>query len=264
MRKFVFLLVVGVGLSVLWSLLFPVKAFYDFMAPGVPPQAMCKELNIDQKLQLSLKPSKLSIKVGEPSRVDLILKNIGKDRVQVSYLDVSVTYPPDLVKITSIKVDPQRICGVDSNESFIDNTKGVFRLLVDQTKQESCEPVVVGPEEEVILARADFIGLSPGVANFEIVTKQTGDYQPVFAYSFENPNQNLVVEVKNASVSIGTLTSTPITTNTPTPTPTPRPSQPPSTGILEIPAGVVSLLLILGALIYYWHSEPFDDTIILD
>ena len=249
-----------------WVATLPARAFYDFMAPGVPPQAMCKEVNVDQRIRLVLKPQKLSLNVGETSDVDIVLQNIGSAEARISYLDLVVTYPPDLVKVNSIKVDSNRVCGVVVDQSYIKNEEGVFRLLLDQTTQEGCQPIAVPKGEDFVLGQVNFIALNEGIADFKVNIQQ-GKYQASVAFSYDLGQQNVIVEVHNASVNIGASgVDTPTEGPTPSEGPTtPVPTQPPSTGVMETGMLALSILLLMVALVYYYkNTADFDDKILID
>ncbi len=235
-----------------------IRAYYNFMAPGVPPRAICKVDFGESKVDIVLESLVQQINVGDEFEIAVSLKNSGSNELSISSLQLYIHYDSNVLKAQSIKVNQEVLCGVslDEDKTYIDTDKGVVSVYADQLAVDGCNPISLPVGESVEVLRIPFVALEESQTRIYVDALDANN--PTAVFDFNAPDLNIVNIQGELTLTIGQGEVTPLPTNTePTTTASPTPSQtttstPPPTGVIETTIGTVALLFgILGLLLYY-------------
>ncbi len=235
-----------------------IRAYYNFMAPGVPPRAICKVDFGESKVDIVLESLVQQINVGDEFEIAVSLKNSGSNELSISSLQLYIHYDSNVLKAQSIKVNQEVLCGVslDEDKTYIDTDKGVVSVYADQLAVDGCNPISLPVGESVEILRIPFVALEESQTRIYVDALDANN--PTAVFDFNAPDLNIVNIQGELTLTIGQGEVTPLPTNTePTTTASPTPSQtttstPPPTGVIETTIGTVALLFgILGLLLYY-------------
>ncbi len=263
-------LLLAVTFVVGWIRFGRLQAFYDFMAPGVPPKAVCKEPTSQGGLVVMFDTDAGSVNVGDSFDVKLILRNEGGQPLQLSFMKFRLVFPRNVVRGENIVIDGAKFCGIsnDPNHSFIDNQQGLLQIYIDQLDKQGCLPIELGPGESLEVADITFKVIDSGQIKLTLLLN--GGNESVI-WDYRSPNVNLLKQPYEFQIDTqgGTSEANGNGNQVPSGNASVSPTQsttatgtPPPTGVVGWFHFVGVFFLLLGIVVFYIGAlHPMDDKI---